>query len=294
MKPAPFVYRAPGTVDEALAALVDAPEETSLLAGGQSLIPLLNMRLARPAVLVDLNRVAGLDMLEAANGTIRIGAMVRQRRLEFEPLIRERLPLLAEAARYIAHLAIRTRGTVGGSLAHADPAAELPAVAMALGARLLVRDAGGGTEAIAPEAFFIGPLTTAIGPGRMLVAVEVAPPPSGTGWAFLEVARVHGAFALVGVAALVHANTDRRIDLARLALCGVGGTPYAPPWLEEMLIGERLTASLLAQVDERVRQSVDPHGDTHAGPEYRRSIAGTMAAKALAVAGRRAGLEIAA
>jgi CO/xanthine dehydrogenase FAD-binding subunit len=241
-----------------------------------------------------LNGVAGLDLLEAPNGTIRIGAMVRQRRLELEPIVRERLPLLAEAARYIAHLPIRTRGTVGGSLAHADPAAELPAVATALRARMLVRDARGGTESIAPEAFFKGPLTTAIGPGRMLVSVEVEPPPTGTGWAFLEVARVHGAFALVGVAALVHANADRRMDLVRLALCGVGGTPYAPLWLEKMLIGERLTASLLAEVQERVRESVDPHGDIHAGPEYRRTVAGTLSAKALAAAGRRAGLEIAA
>jgi aerobic carbon-monoxide dehydrogenase medium subunit len=294
MKPAPFVYRAPGTVDEALAALAEAPEETTLLAGGQSLIPLLNMRLARPAVLVDLNGVAGLDVLEAANGTIRIGAMVRQRRLEVEPLVRERLPLLAEAARYIAHLPIRTRGTVGGSLAHADPAAELPAVATVLRARMLVRDARGNTESIAPEAFFKGPLTTAIGPGRMLVAVEIEPPPPDTGWAFLEVARVHGAFALVGVAALVHANADRRIDLARLALFGVGGTPYTPSWLEKMLVGERLTASLLGQVEERVRQSVDTHGDAHAGPEYRRTVAGSMAARALVAAGRRAGLEVAA
>lgn len=292
MKPAPFAYRAPRTVEEALATLAEAPGETILLAGGQSLVPLLNMRLARPAVIVDLNRVAGLDGIEVANGTIRIGAMVRQRRLELDPLIREQLPLLTEAAGYIAHLPIRTRGTVGGSLAHADPAAELPAVVTALRARMLVRNADGTTESLASEKFFLGPLTTAIGAGRMLVAIEIDPPPAGTGWAFLEVARVHGAFALVGAAALVHADAAGRVDLVRLALGGVGGTPFAPAGLEKMLIGERLTKSLLAQVAKHVRESLDPTGDAHADAQYRREVAGTLAAKALAAAAGRTGLEV--
>jgi aerobic carbon-monoxide dehydrogenase medium subunit len=294
MKPAAFTYHAPGTVEEALAALAEAPDETSLLAGGQSLVPLLNMRLARPAVIVDLNRVAGLDRFEAANGTVRMGAMLRQRRLEIDPIVREHLPLLSQAAGHIAHVPIRTRGTVGGSLAHADPAAELPAAMTALRARMVVRDASGGSEALGPEAFFRGPLTTGIGPGRMLVAIEVEAPPAGTGSAFLEVARVHGAFALVGAAAVVHTDADKRLDICRLALCGVGGTPYAPSWLESMLIGEHPTARLLSQVGKRVRQSIDPSGDAHADREYRRTIAGTLAAKTLAAAVRRTGVEMAA
>ena len=293
MKPAPFTYHAPATIEEALTTLAAAPDETSLLAGGQSLVPLLNMRLARPAVIVDLNPVAGLDRVEAANGSVRVGAMVRQRRLEIDPVVRTRLPLLSQAAGHVAHLPIRMRGTVGGSLAHADPAAELPAAMTALGARMVVRDASGGTEVLSPEAFFKGPLTTAIGPGRMLVAIEAEAPPAGTGSAFLEVARVHGAFALVGAAAIVHTDADQRIDLCRLALCGVGGTPFAPPWLDSMLIGEQPSARLLAQVGERVQQSVDSSGDADVDREYRRTVAGMLAAKTLAAAVRRTGVEVA-
>jgi CO/xanthine dehydrogenase FAD-binding subunit len=290
VKPAQFAYRVPATIDDALVALAEAPEDTSVLAGGQSLVPMLNMRLARPAMLVDLNRVQGLDQITVdARGTVRIGAMVRQRELEVSPLIRERLPLLTEAADQIAHIAIRTRGTVGGSLVHADPAAELPAVMAALRARMHLRRRR-SERTLAASEFFVASLMTAVEPGELLVAIEVEPLPAGTGWAFTEMARTHGAFALVGVAALLRTGPDGRIDLARLALCGVHGVPYVPDWLEAFVVGQRPDAALFREVGQRISASVTPSEEGRAG-EYRRSVSGALAARALTTAAQRAGGE---
>ncbi len=291
MKPAAFEYEAPRTIDETLALLAKAPADTGLLAGGQSLVPLLNLRIARPALLIDLNGVDGLAGIEASNGHVRIGAMTRQRVAETDTAVRERLPLLAEALQHVAHVPIRTRGTVGGSLVHADPAAELPAVALAMEAHLTLRGAS-SERTVAAEEFFVGPFTTAREAGELLVAVDFPVPPSGTGWAFNEVARVHGAFALVGVAALLHAGTDGRIDHARVVVFGVGAVPCAPPWLDELALGERPGTALFARVADRVRESIDPPDDTHASSRYRREIAGVLTARALATAAQRAGLEV--
>src|SRR5215210_4943937 len=180
MKPPPFDYAAPHSVDEAVRLLAENPDGTSLLAGGQSLVPVLNMRMAQPQLIVDLNRVRGLDSIEEApDDRLRFGSMVRQRRLETEPIVRERVPLMSAAARHIAHLPIRLRGTVGGSVAHADPAAELPATISTLDGRLLIQGFGGQREVAAAD-FFVGPLTTAIEPGELLVGVEVQPSPRGS------------------------------------------------------------------------------------------------------------------
>ena len=294
MKPPPFDYSAPDSVAEALELLQRAPEETSALAGGQSLVPVLNMRLAQPLALVDLNRVAGLDAIEATReGRVRFGSMVRQRRLESEPLVRDRLPLLTEAAVHIAHLAIRTRGTVGGSLAHADPSAELPAAVSALDGRMLVRGPDG--ERTVPAAdFFLGPLTTAIEPGELLVAVELEPPPPGSGSAFVEVARTHGAFALAAAAAVLHLDDGGGIDHARVALAGLGGVPHVPAWLDEVAGGEAPDEALFRRVGERVRDEVEPFDDVHASAQYRKRIAATLTARALATAAARAGQRVAA
>jgi carbon-monoxide dehydrogenase medium subunit len=282
-----FDYRAPTTVEEALDALAEAPEDTSLLAGGQSLVPMLNMRLARPALVVDLNRVRGLDEVTVDDrGTVRIGAMVRQRELEVSALVRERLPVLTEAADQIAHVAIRTRGTVGGSLVHADPAAELPTVMAALRGRMHLRRRGGERTVEASD-FFVAPLMSAVEPGELLVGIEIDALPAGTGWAFDEVARTHGAFALVGVAALLHTGPDGRIDLARLALCGVHNVPYVPDWLDDALVGRLPDAALFTEVAQRVSASVTPAEEGRAG-EYRRSVSGALAARALTTAARRA------
>jgi aerobic carbon-monoxide dehydrogenase medium subunit len=294
VKPPPFDYSAPDSVAEALELLQRAPEETSVLAGGQSLVPVLNMRLAQPVALVDLNRVAGLGAIETTpEGRVRFGSMVRQRRLESEPLVRDRLPLLTEAADHIAHLAIRTRGTVGGSLAHADPSAELPAAVSALDGRMLVRGPNG--ERTVPAAdFFLGPLTTAIEPGELLVAVELEPPPPGSGSAFLEVARTHGAFALAGAAAVLHLDDSGVVDHARVALAGLGGVPYVPAWLDEVARGEAPDEALFRRVGERVRDEVDPFDDIHATAQYRKRVAAVLTARALATAAARAGQRVAA
>jgi aerobic carbon-monoxide dehydrogenase medium subunit len=287
LKPAPFDYAAPRSVGEVIEVLAEATDDSALLAGGQSLMPLLNMRMAQPRVIVDLNRVDGLDAIERTpDGRVRLGCMVRQRRLETDPAVRHRLPLLREAARHIAHVPIRMRGTVGGSLAHADPAAELPATVCVLDGRLLVRGSGGERTVPAGE-FFLGPLTSAIGPGELLVAVELEPPPQGTGWAFREVARTHGAFALAGAAALLHIGEDGGIDLARLALLGVGSVPYVPEWLDEMASGEAPDESLFRRIGERVVDGVGPADDVHATADYRRRVAGVLTVRALAEAAER-------
>jgi aerobic carbon-monoxide dehydrogenase medium subunit len=293
VKPPPFDYSAPRSVAEALELLQQAPDETSALAGGQSLVPVLNMRLAQPRALVDLNRVEELDGIETTpEGRIRFGSMVRQRRLESEPLVRDRLPLLTDAADHIAHLAIRTRGTVGGSLAHADPSAELPAAVSALDGRMLVRGLDGDRTIPAAD-FFLGPLTTAIEPGELLVAVDLEPPPPGSGSAFLEVARTHGAFALAAAGAVVHLDGGR-IDHARVALAGVGGVPYVPAWLDEVTGGEAPDGALLRRVGERVADEVEPFDDVHATAQYRKRVAGVLTSRALAAAASRAGERVAA
>jgi carbon-monoxide dehydrogenase medium subunit len=284
MKPPPFDYAAPESAPEAVQLLGEDPDGTSLLAGGQSLIPVLNMRMAQPQLVVDLNRVRGLDAIEETpDGRLRFGSMVRQRRLETEPIVRERVPLMRDAARHIAHLPIRCRGTVGGSLAHADPAAELPATVSALDGRLLVRGAAGDREVAAAD-FFVGPLTTAIEPGELLVGVEVKPPPPGSGSAFMEVARTHGAFALTAVAAVLGVDTDGKIAHIRLALAGVGGAPYSPGWLEGLALGEPPGDDLFRRIGERVRDEVEPFDDIHATADYRKRIAGVLTARALATA----------
>jgi len=286
VKPPPFEYAAPDSVDEALELLGDpSHEEPRALAGGQSLVPLLNLRFARPTLLVDLNRVAGLDSVEWVNGHVRLGAMVRQRTLETDERVRERLPLLAEATTWIAHPAIRTRGTVGGSLAHADAAAELPAAMLVSGARLYVRGKAGARVVPAAE-FFLGPYTTALAAGELLEAVEVPLPPAGTGWAFVEVARVHGAFALAGVAALLGLGANGRIADARIALCGVGGAPQAPDWLADATAGEDPAEELFREVGNRVRDELA----TAAGA-YRADLAGVLTQRALARAAARAGAQ---
>jgi len=289
MKPPQFDYVAPTTVDEMLTVLAASPETTTLLAGGQSLEPLLNMRLAQPELVVDLNRVSGLDLIEERDGQMRIGPMVRQRTLETNDSVGERVPLLVEATRHIAHLAIRSRGTVGGSLSHADPAAELPAVVLALRARMIVRQVSGDERSVPAGEFFLGPLTTAVQPGEFLSRIDVSIPADGTGWAFLEVTRTHGAFALVGAAALVRLGPNRRIETADLALCGVGATPYAPTWLNDVLVGESADDSAFDAVAVRVAAEIEPQDDVHVTSDYRRHVAGVLVKRSLRLAASRAG-----
>jgi aerobic carbon-monoxide dehydrogenase medium subunit len=289
VKPAAFEYFAPTSVSEALTLLEEYGDDVKVLAGGQSLVPLMNMRLARPAVIVDINQIASLDYVDGGLDGLRIGALTRQRTLEKSPLCRERAPLLHEATGYIGHAAIRTRGTVGGSIAHADPAAELPAVAVALGAELVVRGHD-GERTLRPEEFFVTYLTTALAPSELLIEIRLPAWPSGAGWCFMEISRRHGDFALVGVACVVEMDAEGRCSDARLVLTGVGGTPHVSVVGQDALRGERPSEELFQQVQAVVSAdpSLEPDADVHASSLYRKEVAGVMAKRALRVAFERA------
>ncbi|HEX9801139.1 MAG TPA: xanthine dehydrogenase family protein subunit M [Thermoanaerobaculia bacterium] len=289
MKPAPFDYVAARSLDEALEALAERADDAKALAGGQSLIPVLNFRLAQPAVLVDLNRVAGLDsVIEEAGGGLRLGALVRQRSLERDPRIARRAPLLAEATAYVAHPQIRNRGTLGGSLAHADPAAELPAVALALDAELTLRRRGGERRLAARE-FFIGLFSTALAPGELVTEIRLPPSPPRTGHAFVEFARRHGDYALAGVAARVTLDEGGACRAARLVLVAVGDGPVDARRAAAALAGTALDAAALAAAAELAAGAeIDPLGDIHASAEFKRHLVRVLVVRALERARERA------
>lgn len=286
MKPAVFDYYDPRNIDEALELLRELGDAAKALAGGQSLVPLMNFRLARPAHLVDLNRVAGMDDLRTEDGWLVIGAMTRQRAAERSPTLR-RWPLIAEALGHVGHLAIRCRGTVGGSLAHADPAAELPTVMAALEARFEIRSRT-RRRTSGPGEFFVTHLTTSLQPDELLVEVRVPPVPPRTGWSFREVSRRHGDFALVGVAALLTLDPAGTVDRARLAFTGVGPVPTRAEASEAALIGQPPGAPLLREAAAVAARDLDPPSDLHASAEYRREVAQVLAREALAEAASRA------
>ena len=260
MKPPPFEYQAPASVEEALALL---GPDSAVLAGGQSLVPLLNLRLARPELVVDLNGVAELDYIRADDGVLRIGAMTRQAALERSELVRERWPLLHKAVRFVGHAQIRTRGTVGGSVAHADPAAELPVALAALGARFLLRSPR-GKRALGTGELFVGPLSTSREPDELLVEIEVPEQPAGAGAGFSEHARTHGDFATAGAAAVVVPGSH-----AGIALLGAGPVPARAEAAEEALVGG---ASASEAADLAVR---------HVEGEHRRALCGELARRAI-------------
>ncbi len=291
MKPAPFRYFRPATVDEALALLAEHGSEAKPLAGGQSLIPAMNFRLARPQALVDLNRIPELAYIRSQpdGGGLVIGAMTRQRAVERSDAVRRAAPLVAEALPFVAHAQIRNRGTVGGSLAHADPAAELPAVMLALDARFLARSRE-RERAIPAGEFFRGILETALGPDELLVEVAVPRAPARSGHAFIEVARRHGDYALVGVAALVALDRRGRCEVARIALVSVGDGPVLATEAAAALTGEEPSAAAIeAAAEAAARQDIDPPSDIHASAAYRRHLAAVLTRRALARAVERAG-----
>jgi carbon-monoxide dehydrogenase medium subunit len=288
MKPAAFEYLAPDSLAAALAALAEHGDGAKVLAGGQSLIPVMNFRLAQPAMLIDLNRVRELDFVRSEGGELRLGAMTRQRRLEREPEVARAAPLLAEAVPWIAHPQIRNRGTVGGSLAHADPAAELPAVALALGARFRLARRG-GERWVAAEDFFTGLFATALEPDELLVEIAVPPPPPRTGWAFLEVARRHGDYALVGIAARVELDARGDCRQARCVLLSVGDGPVDARQAAAALAGRPLTADAVAQAAALAgERDIDPNGDIHASAAFKRHLTRVLTRRALDLAASRA------
>lgn len=280
MKPSLFDYRAPSSLDEALSLRAEYSADSVVLAGGQSLMPLLNLRLARPEVLIDLGNVPGLDTISELDGDISIGAMTRQRSAERSELIRTRAPLIQQALAYVGHPTIRNRGTVGGSLAHADGAAELPAVSVALDATFVARGAD-GERTIAAEDFYKGFMTTALAGDELLVEVRIPAAAGSLRTAFVEVARRHGDFALVGVAAAVAHNGDGVITDARLVFTGVAGQPVRARQAEASLRGATVGAAAFTAAAGLVSSELNPRSDGHATGDYRRRVAGALARRAL-------------
>jgi carbon-monoxide dehydrogenase medium subunit len=286
LKPAPFEYVDARSLDEAVALLARHGDDARPLAGGQSLVPLMNMRLARPRVVVDLNRVESLAYIRDTSDGLAIGAMTRQAAAEESPRVAGGWPLLAEALALAGHRAIRNRATIGGSLAHADPAAELPAAVLALDGRLTLAGPR-GDRTVEARAFFRGALTTAKAPDEVLTEVALPPPPPRTGTCFLEVARRHGDFALVAVAAVVTLDATGTCTRARLALAGVGSTPLRAERAETLLVGREGDAALFAEAAQLVSEGLEPDGDLHASADYRREVAGALTRRALAGACER-------
>ena len=285
MKPAQFEYYDPTTLPEALGLLARLGDGVKVLAGGQRLVPMMNFRLVRPSHLVDLNRVGELCYLRVENGELRIGAMTRQRELERSASVAEQWPLLREAAGYIAHVQIRNRGTVGGSLAHAYPSAELPVAMTVLEAEFVLRSEQ-GERTLRAEEFFITHMTTALELNEILVEVRVPPLPSRTGWAFQEVSRRYGDFALVGVAALVTLDEEGVIRQARVAF--TGPRPVRSAKAEGISVGQRPKEELFRKVAGVATEGLDQDTDIHASAEYRREVAGVLAQRVLEQAAGRA------
>jgi carbon-monoxide dehydrogenase medium subunit len=289
MKPAPFKYYVPTTVEEALVHLSEYGYDAKALAGGQSLIPTMNFRLAQPSVLVDLNNIPELFYVHPdENGGLRIGAMTRESQVEHSPLVAERAPLLHETMPHIAHPQIRNRGTIGGTLAHADPAAELPAVSVALNGRFRLRSQA-RERWVAADEFFIGFFTTALEPDELLVEVALPSLSPRTGWSFQEIARRHGDYALVGVAAVVTLDDKDRCQQARLVFLSVGDGPVEAHQATEILTGQIPSPEAIrAAAETAAKADVDPGSDIHASAEYRRHLVQVLARRALEQAVRRA------
>jgi carbon-monoxide dehydrogenase medium subunit len=279
MKPPRFDYHAPSTVEEAIALLTRYEGEAKVLAGGQSLMPLLNFRLARPAALVDLNRIPSLAYIREENGGMRLGAMTRQRTIEFSPEVAAKLPLLAEATRWVGHLPIRSRGTIGGSLAHADPSAEYPAVLVALEGHVVARGPG-GERVIEAGDLFQTYLTTSLGPDEILVEVRLPSLPAGGRSAFEEFARRHGDFALAGIAAMIVPD-GQRCRQARLAAAGANPVPKRLRAAEEILEREGLGEDAIQAAARRASELVEPDSDIHASADYRRHLTGVLTGRAI-------------
>jgi CO/xanthine dehydrogenase FAD-binding subunit len=281
MKPAKFEYVSPSTVEAAVEALVASNGEGKVLAGGQSLLPLLNFRMARPAVLVDLNRIKGLSYIEDRGDRIAIGALTRHRELEHSPLIASKLPVISAAMRHVAHLAIRNRGTIGGSLSHADPAAELPMLAAFYEAEISVQGPA-GRRTIAPGEFFVDALTNCLEPEEIVVEIEF-PILEQDGWAFEEVARRFGDFALASIAVSIRRGPSR-LEAARVAVMGVADTPRRLREAEEELVAMELDDRTPDRFSAVVVSQVSPNDDLHASADYRRHLLAQLAKRALQAA----------
>ena len=286
MKPAPFEYVAPESLDEAVDCLQRFGEDAKVLAGGQSLIPLMALRLARPTALVDLKRVGELRYI-TEDETLSVGAMTTHREIEDNGFIERRCPLIADAMRQLGHVAIRNRGTVAGSIAHADPAAEWPAIALALDAEVEVTGPEGNRSVPARDLFF-SYFTVNLEPDEVIREVRFSMPPEGSGSAFLELARRHGDFGIAGVAAVVTADAGK-VSAARLALMGVASTPVRVQEAEAILAGNVPSEEVVEEVTAAVNEVIEPVGDVHGSAEFRRNVARVLTKRAIEKAWERAG-----
>jgi CO/xanthine dehydrogenase FAD-binding subunit len=286
MKPAPFDYIAATSVDMAAAALADGGDDAKIIAGGQSLVPLLNFRLLRPSILIDINRIESLAFISETATDIRVGALTRHYQLETSPVIARHLPVLSCAMTHVAHLAIRNRGTIGGSLAHGDPAAELPMMALLLDAELHIGSVSAARITAARD-FFLDALTVDLNAGEIVTEITLPKLPPQTGWGFAEVSRRRGDFALAAAAATLAVAAGAIVE-ARIALSGIGRTAVRAATAESLLVGHALEPPLVSQAIEAVRAAIEPDTDLHASADYRRHLAGVLTGRALAAAWRRA------
>jgi len=287
MKPAPFKYIAATSLDQALALKAEHGDEAKFLAGGQSLIPAMNFRLARPTILIDINGIEPLCGVRTSEAATRVGPLTRYRALQRDAAFVGLFPLIGEALPHIAHPQIRNRGTIGGNLSHADPASELPAIAVALRARLHVQSAK-RARSVAAADFFVSALTTDLGADEMLTGIELPLHGPRTGSCFMEVARRRGDFAIVGVAAQVTLNENQACSDIRLSLCGVGETPVDASTAASIMIGHSPAEEMFRDVAASVQTMIEPSGSVHATADYQRHLAGVLTERALRTAHQRA------
>jgi CO/xanthine dehydrogenase FAD-binding subunit len=288
MKPAPFKYIAATSLQQALSLKAEHGDEAKFLAGGQSLMPAMNFRLAQPAILIDINQIEDLSGIRpSTDGGAHIGALTRYYQLERDAGMIRDFPLLGEALPHIAHPQIRNRGTIGGNLSHADPASELPAIAVALEAQFRIQTASGERWVAAPK-FFLGSLTTDLRSDEMLVGIELPSPKPRTGSCFMEIARRRGDFAIVGVAAMITLDEKGQCSRIRLAFCGVGETPVDASAAAAVLVGQPVTELAIREVASAIQPAIEPSGSVHATADYQRHIAGVLTERALTTANLRA------
>lgn len=287
MKPAAFDYARPASVAEVLSLLATRASDAKILAGGQSLIPMMNFRLARPGFLIDINRLAELDYHRVEGGTLVIGALARHAALRASTVVRSACPLMAEAYQHVAHGPIRTRGTLCGNLCHADPASEMPAVVLATGAVLVLKSKS-GERRVPAEEFFLGPYETAAKADELLVEVRIPEAPKRQGWSFHEVSVRKGDFAMAGIAATL-SRTGDKIAGVTLAICGVGDRARRLHSVEASLNGATIGKGTFAQAGDDAARAIDAQSDVHADAAYRRDLVRTLVARALSDASERAG-----
>ena len=289
MIPAPFEYLAPKTLDEAIRALVSHGDEAKLLAGGHSLLPLMKLRLASPKILIDLSKIPGLSGIKQEGDKITIGALTTQYQIESSELLKEMCPLLPQTAKAIGDVQVRNRGTIGGSLAHADPAADIPAAILALGGELRLKGAE-GERRLRAEEFFLGLMTTAINPTEILTEIRLPVLSNRCGTVYLKIAQKASGFAIVGVAVWIKVNRSKRCEDIAVAVTGLDSKPFRAKRVEDRLRGNKLESDVIDEASSQVTQGVDPLDDMHASAEFRSHLARVYTARAIQEATKRAGV----